>query len=239
MTASESITLEHKLGSLWITLPDAISMYNSRDIEKSIIGNLGNESNVVLDFSKTHDIFSSGLGLVIRIRKAVTDNNGVLCLVNVNEKMREMFITLNLDKVLSIYATDIEYEVSRNEIWEKHSVKSLGFLFVAQIENRMYRINISGEMVKNTNYSLLENFIPSPEIAIYIFDFSNLELIDESGAVELLTLTEKIVKARGECRAFGIEEWLKETMEALDAAKYMNFFGSETAAIENPVKSRK
>lgn len=233
MSTSAAMSIEHRMGSLWITLPDAISMYTSREIEKSIIGNLGDETNVVLDFSRSHSIFSAGLGLIIRLRKAIGERGGVVCLVNVNEKTREMFLSLNLDKVLSIYATDVEYEVSRNEVWEKCSSRSFGFLFVAQIEQYTYRINISGEMIKDSNFSLIENFIPSPEIPIYIFDFSNLEIIDENGAFELLRLTEKIKKSNGICRAFGIEDWLKETMEAYGAAKNITFFDSEKSALDN------
>jgi len=237
MTTTEAMSIEHKMGSLWITLPDAISMYNSRELEKTIVGNLGNEVNVVLDFSRTRNLFSSGLGLIIRIRKAVGEKNSHLCLVNVNEKMRDMLTALNLHKVLSIYPTDVEYEISRAEVWEIQAAKSFGFIFVAQIENMVYRINLSGEMVKGVKFDLLEAFIPSPEIAVYIFDLSNLELIDELGATELLLLTSKIVQAKGECRAYGVEEWLKETIEALGAAKYITFFKNEKTAIENPLKT--
>jgi anti-anti-sigma factor len=233
-----ALSIEHKMGSIWITLPDAISMYNSRDIEKSVIGNLQKSSSLVLDFSNTRNLFSSGLGLIIRIRKVATENDCKVCLVNVTEKMRELLAALNLSKLLTIYATDVEYELSRNDLWKDRVIKSLGFLFVAQIENRIYRINLSGEMIKGARFELCEKFIPSPDIAIYIFDFSNLELIDETGATQLLLLTSKIRNAKGECRAFGAEEWLWETIEALGAASYLMFYEDEKSAINNVIKSK-
>jgi anti-anti-sigma factor len=233
-----ALSIEHKMGSIWITLPDAISMYNSRDIEKTIVGNLQKSSSMVLDFSNTRNLFSSGLGLIIRIRKAATENDCKLCLVNVTEKMRELLSALNLSKLLTVYATDVEYELSRNDVWKERAIKSLGFLFVAQIENHIYRINLSGEMVKGARFELCEKFIPSPDIAIYIFDFSNLELIDETGATQLLLLTSKIRNAKGECRVFGAEEWLQETIEVLGAASYLKFFDDEKSAINNANKSK-
>jgi anti-anti-sigma regulatory factor len=183
-------------------------------------------------------LFSSGLGLIIRIRKVATENDCKVCLVNVTEKIRELLSALNLSKLLTIYATDVEYELSRNDLWKDRVIKSLGFLFVAQIENRIYRINLSGEMIQGARFELCEKFIPSPDIAIYIFDLSNLELIDETGATQLLLITSKIRNAKGECRAFGAEEWLRETIEALGAATYMIFYDDEKSAINNVLKSK-
>lgn len=234
MTSSVSMSVEHKMGCLWITLPDAISMYNSRELEKSITGNLGDGANVVLDFSRTNNLFSSGLGLIIRIRKTVSENNGAMSLVNVNEKLRDVFSATNLNKVLMIYATDVEFEISRNDLWQKHVADyALGFLFVAQIENEIYRINISGEMVKGAKFDLCEKFVPSPAVSIYIIDLSNLELIDELGAAMLVSIIGKIKQVNGQCRAFGTEEWMQETIEALGAAEFLTFFDDEKAAIEN------
>jgi anti-anti-sigma factor len=228
------MSVENKMGCLWITLPDAISMYNSRELEKTITGNLIDGANVVLDLSRTRNLFSAGLGLIIRIRKTVGENNGAMCLVNVNEKMRDVLLALNLNKVLTIYATDVEFEISRNDIWQKHVAdNSLGFLFVAQIENQIYRINISGEMVKGANLDLCEKFLPSPTIAIYIIDLSNLELIDQSGAAALASIALRINQINGQCRAFGAEEWMQETIEALGAAEHLSFYKDEKAAIEN------
>lgn len=234
MASSISMSIEHKMGCMWVTLPDSINMYNNHEIEKSVLGNLEDGTNVVIDLSNTISIFSSGLGLIIRIRKTVYEHNGVVCLVNVNEKLREMFAALNLTKVLPIYATDVEFEISRNDIWQKNvASKELGFLFVAQIENKMYRINISGEMVQGAKFDLCDKFIPSPDIPIYIFDFSNLEMIDQEGAAVLLEMTRKVNLANGECRAFGTEEWIQETIEALGAGEFITFYDDEKSAISN------
>jgi anti-anti-sigma factor len=234
MNSSVSLSVEHKMGCLWITLPDAISMYNSRELEKSISGNLDDGGIVVLDFSRTRNLFSSGLGLIIRIRKSVSENNGILNLVNVNEKLRDMFTALNLNKVLTIYATDVEFEISRNDLWQKHVAdNSLGFLFVAQIENNIFRINISGEMVKGAKLDLCDKFLPSPNVSIYIMDLSNLELIDELGVAMLFSITGKIKHINGQCRIFGAEEWIQEEIQALGSAEFLSFFDDEKAAIEN------
>lgn len=233
MTSPDSISIERKMDCLWITLPDAITMYSTRDLENMIDDSLEDKSNVVLDFTNTRNLFSSGLGLIIRIRKKVYEGNGSMALVNVSEKMRELLDALNLNKVLAIYATDVEFEISRSDIWEKHiSGNELGFLFVAQIENNLYRINISGEMICGTNFGQCIEFNPSADIANYIFDFSNLELIDQEGAAVLLDLTKKISLVKGRCHAFGVEKWLQETIEALGAAEYLTFYDGEKSLIE-------
>jgi anti-anti-sigma factor len=233
MAAQNSMSIERKLGCLWITLPDAITMYNSHDLEKAIIGNLENNGRVVFDFSRTRNLFSSGLGLLIRIRKTVGERDGVLCLVNVSAKLRDMLTALNLNKVFPIYATDVEFEISREDIWtERTNERKLGFLFVAQVENKKYRINISGEMVKGSNLSMCETFTPSPVIAVYIFDLSGLEAIDETGAGALLKLTKMIADRGGQCRAFGVEEVMMEKINLYGAEMHLEFFDDEKAAIE-------
>lgn len=233
MTSPDLVSIERKMDCIWITLPDAITMYNTRDLESMINGNLEGKVNVVLDFSNTRNLFSSGLGLIIRIRKKVYEGNGSMALVNVSEKMRELLETLNLNKVLPIYATDVEFEISRSDIWEKHICgNELGFLFVAQVENKLYRINISGEMIRGVNFDQCIEFNPSTDIANYIFDLSNLELIDQEGSVVLLDLTRKINLIKGHCYAFGVEKWIQETIEALGAAEYLSFYDDEKSVLE-------
>jgi anti-anti-sigma factor len=233
MTSSMSVSIERKLGCLWITLPDAISMYNSRELEKTISGNLEPKLNVILDLSKTWNLFSSGLGLIIRIRKTVCEQEGVLSLVNVNVKIRDMLNTLNLNKVLSIYATDVEFELSRDELWHKRNGESeIGFLFVAQIEHKIFKINMSGEMVENAKYDLCEQFNPDPTIKLYVFDFSSLELMDQKGAAVFFALTRKISEKNGECHVFGAEEYIQETIRVFGSDQYCSFFDDEKAAIE-------
>lgn len=234
MASTISMSIENKIGCLWITLPDAISMYNNRELEKSIIENLKEHTDIVLDLSMTTHLFSAGLGLIIRIRKAANEKNSSLYLVNVNEKMRVFLTALNLTNVLSIYATDVEFEISRSDFWQKKiSDNGVNFIFAAQIENRTYRIHIAGEMIAGAKYDLCENFSPTQDIRNYIFDFSNLELIDKIGAEKLFDIIKKIKLINGKCHSFGAENWLRETIEALGAADFITFYSDESAAINN------
>ena len=101
--------IENKLGCLWIVLPDSIDMDSCNTIEESILPILEESGGrVALDFSKTSAIYSSGLGLVVRMQSRIHDKGGTLYLVNLSDRMVEALANVGLDKVLSIHRTEAD-----------------------------------------------------------------------------------------------------------------------------------
>ncbi len=95
--------IEERDGAVWIILPDSIDMDNYRRIEENIEPQLTRKPlKVVLDFSKTTALFSSGLGLIIRIKKRIDELGGQLFLLCISKKMEEGFSNVGLDKVFTI-----------------------------------------------------------------------------------------------------------------------------------------
>lgn len=232
--AEKKIKIENRYGYLWVVLPDAINMNDCREIESVIEANLiGKEYLVVFDLSETFNVFSSCLGLMIRIRKIVHEQNGVVCLVNVSERIRNLLVTINLDKVFPVYATDTEFEISQSDVWNKSlSKRGPGFIFVSQLENDVCRINMSGELTSNRQTESCSNFNPIPDIKEYVIDLSGLEMIDSYGTVVLQNFIKKICSAGGKCRAFGADEFISETIQLLGADSGAEFFSDEQAAVK-------
>jgi anti-anti-sigma factor len=103
--------IENKHGCLWIVLPDSIDMDSCNTIEESILPLLEQGSGrVAMDFSKTSAIYSSGLGLVVRMQSRIHDKGGELYLVNLSDRMVEALANVGLDKVLSICKTEDDLE---------------------------------------------------------------------------------------------------------------------------------
>lgn len=229
-----------RFGAHWIMLPDSISLENCKiyenEIEESCKGTI---DKVVLDFSRVNNIYSSGLGLIIRLKKFVQQKNGELCIVNVSEKLSAFFKSLNLDKVFTIFSTDTEYEISQKDIWEnaKNAVKA-GFIFASQVENNLCRIIISGDMVYTQELSCCAKFQPQPNVNLYIFDLSSLGQVDSTGAYQFLNLTSRIAQTNSKCRAFGVQEFIRETLNLLSATRFITFFKNEKDALQgvNPLK---
>ena len=234
MDKKNDLKIEERAGNLWITLPDSITMYDNREIEHKIGNRLRDrKDHVVLDFSNTEAVYSAGLGLMIRIRRFVTERGGMMSLVNVPEKVFDMFAALNLDKVFRIYATDVEFEISQDGFMKKKEAdEKLGFLFVAKIEEGSFRINISGEMTSEFNLSACREFKPSADVKLYLFDLSGLEAIDGDGADALLEATKRIAASGGKSRAYGTPGMLLETMTLFGADKHLTFFSDEKSAFE-------
>lgn len=233
------LTVTRRSDTLWIMLPESINFDNSKAVENSIEKNCnGATQRVALDFSRINNLYSSGLGLLIRVRKFVQDKNGELYLVNVSERLREMFLTLNLDRVFTIYATDVEYEINQECIWKckKESLK-LGFIFISRVEDKYCRINISGEMTSVHDLSRCRSFQPVHSISVYIIDLTSLEQIDSNGAYLFREITSRIAQEGATCRVFGIDPFICETLNLFDSLRYSILYRNEKDALNgsNPV----
>ena len=230
----DELKIEEKEGYLWITLPDAITMYDNKEIEQKIGNRLRDrKDHVILDFSHTRAVYSSGLGLMIRIRRFVTERGGCLSLVNVSEQLFDMFKALNIDKVFRIFATDVEFEISQDDFIQKNNPeKEIGFLFVGNVEKGIYRLHISGDMTVSSDLSACSTMQPSPDVKLYLFDFSGLDSVDSEGADALAGIAGRIVSAGGTCRAYGIAEMAHETLMLFGADTHFTFFTDEKSAFE-------
>jgi anti-anti-sigma factor len=105
-------SIEERQGCLWITFKESIDMDNYKTIEDSVSRNMmdSNLQKVVIDLSKTAALFSSGLGLIMRMHLLAKKNNKKIYIVNASDRMREGLETMNLDKILSIYPSTEAFE---------------------------------------------------------------------------------------------------------------------------------
>lgn len=112
MSKSFNITVQEHLGSLWIIFTDSIDMDNYKLIEETIFQNIQDtiSDRVVIDLSKTQALFSSGVGVIMRIHSLSKEHNKTLYLVNVNDKVQEGMETMGLDSVLKIYSSTKEFQ---------------------------------------------------------------------------------------------------------------------------------
>lgn len=234
MDEPDVLRIENKSDFIWITLPDAINMDTYKPIEKEIGARLNTDyMRVVLDMSETNNIFSSGLGLIIRVHKLVTKSNGAICLVNVSKKIRAILEIVHLDKVFTLYATDVEFEISHEEIFKKSLFGDrFGFVCVSNIENGMYRINLSGQMTMEQNLSVINDFRPDYRIMYHVFDLTGLDLIDSSGAHILMKLLINISEHDGRSAAYGACDTVADLADILGMKEFLHFFSDERSALE-------
>lgn len=235
MEGKKGVEIFEKNGMLWIVLPDTITMYNVRELEEEIGNKLRDRKDyVVLDLSNTQTLYSSGLGLIIRIRRFVVNREGIVYLVNVSDSIYDMLSSMNLDKIFPIYKTDVEFEISVADFNERvKGNKNRGFIFIPKIEENIYRINISGTMTTEFDLTPCKEMELQKNISLYIFDFSALEIIDSRGGSVLLELIKKITNNGGKCRAFGLSDFIIEALRMFGINSLMTFYKNEVDAIED------
>jgi anti-anti-sigma factor len=94
-------------GHIRITIPDAINMDNFQQVEYGIESVLTDKADkVVIDFGKTKNMFSAGFGMIVRLKKRITQNGGELYLVNVSSRVLEGMQSVGLTKIVTVCGDD-------------------------------------------------------------------------------------------------------------------------------------
>jgi anti-anti-sigma factor len=223
-----------KDGFIWITLPDAINMNNYLDLEKAIYDNISQQCpKVVVDLCNTKNLYSSGLGLLIRLRKYINEKKGLLFLVNVSKKIFDLLEAVHLERLFNCYATETEFEISFEEIIKnKIESKFKDFVFVAKIENGIYRINISGKLTGNTDLSEIKNFSYDSHVKIYVFDLSGIDKIDSNGIYILSHLFVNLKNNSARVLIYGADAYLKELINVLNLSDFVECYSTEKDAFD-------
>lgn len=219
---------------LKVLLPDSIGMEESEILLTEITEQLTDSNDLlVVDLSNTTVIYSSGFGLLIRIRKLVSEKMGNICLVNVSEKVNKFFREFNLERVFKIYSTDVEFELDNEDIWKSTFIDGQDvFIFAANKEDKLCRINMSGHMTTLNNFAALMEFQPDEKIKNYIFNFENLEIIDTYGAQLCNELVHKIHESGGTCIVYGLKSIAATLFELFADLKTCKIVDSEEEALK-------
>jgi anti-anti-sigma factor len=141
---------------------------------------------------------------------------------------------VHLDKVFTIYATDVEFEISQDEIFRKRMFgDKFTFVCVSRVENGMYRINLSGHMTVEQNLSVINDFKPDYKIMNHVFDLTGLDVIDSSGAHILMKLLMNINQHDGKSVAYGVNETVASLAEILGMNEFLHFCVDERSALQS------
>lgn len=99
-----SLEISEQDRCLWITLPDSINMDSYPGLEEKIESSLSSmSSQIVVDLSKTKNMYSAGFGLIVRLKKMTEMHGGKLYVVHVAPRVVEAMNYLGLQKVVKVY----------------------------------------------------------------------------------------------------------------------------------------
>lgn len=88
-----------------ITMPEEVELSNSQDIKRKVYENSfeKNYKKVLLDFSKTKYIDSTGLGIIVAIHKQSLMNAGTTAVINLDDNLKGLFKMTALDRIFNIF----------------------------------------------------------------------------------------------------------------------------------------
>ena len=106
-SSNTQITIEKDF--IRITPCETIDMDNSRLIESRFMAEYeGKNLDVLFDLSETTALFSSGVGLILRIYNRVKERGHSLSLVNVDPKTCEALDNMGITRVVEIFPTEAD-----------------------------------------------------------------------------------------------------------------------------------
>jgi len=91
-------------------MPEEIDLVNSQEIKKTVYEESIEKGykKVILDFSKTRYIDSTGLGIIVAIHKQTLMNAGALALINFDSNIRNLLKMTSLDRIFNIFDSEKE-----------------------------------------------------------------------------------------------------------------------------------
>jgi anti-anti-sigma factor len=105
-----SVEISARHGHTWVVLPDTIDMDNYLRIERKITTELDRfPNNLVLDFGKTKALFSSGIGMILRLRTATEEKKLAIYIVNMDTGIKEGLENVGLDKAFRLFTSEEQF----------------------------------------------------------------------------------------------------------------------------------
>jgi len=218
MEVREELSIESKLGCVWFTMPPSIDLDNYQKIESHIEKIIDDSSrHVVLDLDRLEHLYSSGIGLLLRLHQKIAKLGWSLYLVNVPAKIHRILHLVNLDKILTLYDTDVEFEISQENIWnEKQGIATPRFLIFYKEETDYFAITLSGSMTSAHDLSGLNQTLVEGSDERYLFDFTGLESMDSNGANRLRIVLQKIADRGKKASGYGANDTIRELFTLLN-----------------------
>lgn len=94
-------------GIMKISIPDELELNNAQDVKRFVYEQAFGKGfkYVILDFSQTHYIDSTGIGVIVALHKQALANAGAVAFVNMDQNIKNLLKMTALDRVLNIFDT--------------------------------------------------------------------------------------------------------------------------------------
>lgn len=233
------VVIKERMGCTWVVLPAAVNAENVRTVEERVVEeHTGQARRLVLDLGDVDFLYSCAMGMLIRLRQRFGDVPDSVVLVNVSPKVRQMLETVNLHKLFKVYATDVEFEISEGDVWEKEVIgTSPRFVVIAQVEQGVCHVVLSGHM---TTFNELRDFsdsICSRDIKACVIDMTGVSFVDSMGVSQLIRVVSSLKERGVTTGIFGANESICEMFDFVSLSEYVSLFPSESEAIEAVVSA--
>ena len=89
-----------------ITVDGELNFNNHHEFSGIISGLISKDIyRIIVDFSRLAAIDSVGIGVLIKYQKLMQGNNGEMVIIGAREQIMDLFIPINLNKILTFFRT--------------------------------------------------------------------------------------------------------------------------------------
>ena len=227
----ESVAVTERMGCTWIALPGSLSPASIADVENAV-GQARAEGvgRIVIDLERVEYLYSNGLGMLIRIRQGGGDNAVVL--VNVGAQVRSVLESVNLDRLFSLYSTDVEFAVLDERVWEEAAAEAVpAFMGVSQVEKGVCRVVLSGHMTAHNNLSVLSAQLCPPPPAPCVVDMTGVTFIDSLGVGKLIQFVNALRGRNVAVALYGAGDSIRDIFSIMCLDEHLSICADEATAL--------
>jgi anti-anti-sigma factor len=230
--AQQNVPVRERNGWLWLDFPETLNAHTARILEQDLGEALGVCARIVVDMAKVRFLYSTAIGFLIRLHKRIGASQGRLCLVNVVPAVRAIFVSINLDKVFALYATDTEFEVS-TEFWESGAmVGAPPFVAIPQLEGDICRVVLCGYMTQTNTRELLASAQIDAAVRGCLFDISGLQTVECAVLDSLVDFLRQLHHRGIRAAVFGAGEAVAPLCALIALEEALPVFESEQQALQ-------
>lgn len=217
MSYAMGISVANTLGYLWIRIPE-ISMFNYERVESRILHEIdkSHTRSVVVDLSDTVRLYSSGIGLLIRVRRHIAEKGGSFYVVNISDECLTQLKAANLHKILSLYQTQAEFEVWSDEAWSSlNTSNNAAMECVCQLRDDILYISAAGTMTgekRLQDEETIHKALHGPVVAC-IVDATGISMIDSEGIGGFYHFITQLRNNDVVCTVYGCQPHVAELLE--------------------------
>ncbi len=211
-----------------ITIPGIFDTAVVEEQKERIVDNTSNSQNVVLDLSGVNFIDSSGIGLIVTLKRKLDENNKKLFLIGISKKIQR---TLEINRIFDLFKDLVYDDINsiKNVIENIYALPPFFYIAIEKTTHVLVKLfgTLDAAQMTELEINAIFNQIGNSNC---IFDLSGLSFVDSSGIMLFLKTHKQVAKHNKTFVVFGLKKTVLQMFRITKLDRFFTITDNEMAA---------